>query len=123
MIKPLPDAALVPINFIGVARLSYQFGLPRAILGRTRLGHGDFAVAATAKTQGERSKSDRVCCGKLWLIRGFVRLQLRGGSPRRSRGGGECLMRVNVCVFNGAVEGSNSSKRGARRHRLGGDLH
>ena len=62
--RPLSDAALIPFDFIGVARLSYKFSLPRAILGRTRLGHGDFAVAATAKTQGEARTSRSVFGGR-----------------------------------------------------------
>ena len=85
VLRPLSDAALIPFDFISVARLTYQFSLPRAILGRTRLGHGDFAVAATAKTQGERRKRDRVCCGKLWATLSYVRLQLRRGSSRGSK--------------------------------------
>jgi len=48
---PLSDAALIPFDFISVARLTYKFSLPRAILGRTRLGHGDFAYTAAARTQ------------------------------------------------------------------------
>ena len=50
VLRPLSDAALIPFDFIGVARLSYKFGLPRANLGHTRLRHEVFAVAATART-------------------------------------------------------------------------
>ena len=59
VVKPLPDAALIPICFIGVARLSYKFFEYRATTAFETIivapracvkARGVYAVTATART-------------------------------------------------------------------------
>ena len=95
VLRPLSDAALIPFDFIGVARLSYKFSLPRAILGRTRLGLGDFAVTATAKTQAEVSTNRSVSNG---------RLPLRGSTSRGSTLF-SCMFGRKACRFASFIVG------------------
>ena len=108
VLRPLPDAALIPTCFIGVARLSYKFGLPRANLGHTRLRHGDFAVAATARTRRQTGWSCRAICWMLWRSLRHLRLRLRASSSSGSMGSCNRQRRVIVRVSNGGVE----SRRG-----------
>ena len=108
VLRPLPDAALIPIYFIGVARLSYQFGLPRANLGHTRLRHGDFAVAATARTRRQTGWSCRAICWMLWRSLRLLRLRLRASSS--SGGMGRCNRQR--CVFIRDLSGGVEDRRG-----------
>ena len=84
--RPLPDAALIPTCFIGVARLSYKFRLPRANLGHTRLRHEVFAVAATARTRCQTGWSGKAISRALWRNHRLLRLRFRASISSGSVG-------------------------------------